>query len=84
MSIDAVIAADRALLERLGFVLTPAYARLLDTALKHGESEQWLAHWLIRPAYGLGGCPMDIAENDPGDVDMLVDQLARIACCNCA
>jgi uncharacterized protein (DUF2384 family) len=86
MSIDAVIAADRLLLERLEhFACTPEYARLLDTVISHMDagSERWLAHWLIRPAYGLGGRPIDIA-SEPGGVDLLVDQLVRIAYCNCA
>lgn len=86
MSIDAVIAADRALLERLEqFARTPEYARLLATVVEHmgGEAEPWLAHWLVRPAFGMDGRPIDIAEV-PGGVDLLVDQLARIAYCNCA
>lgn len=86
MSIGAIIAADRALLERLEqFARTPAYVRLLATAVEQmgEEAEPWLAHWLIRPAFGLGGRPIDLAEQ-PGGVDLLVGQLTRIASCNCA
>jgi uncharacterized protein (DUF2384 family) len=42
------------------------------------DPEPWLAHWLMRPAFGLGGRPIDIV-NEPGDVDMLADHLVRIA-----
>lgn len=81
MSIAAVIAADRALLDRLErFSHSQAYERLQVVALEHigPDSEAWLAHWLIRPAVGLGGCPIDIAE-EPGGVDMLAEHLGRIA-----
>jgi hypothetical protein len=50
MSIDAVIAAERLLLERLEhFACTPEYARLLDTVTSHMDDgpERWPAHWLI-------------------------------------
>lgn len=86
MSIDSIIAEDRALLDRLEqFARTPEYARLLATVveLMGAESEPWLARWLTRPAFGLGGAPIDIA-SEPGGVDLLVSQLARIAYGNCA
>ena len=86
MSIDAVIAADRAVLARLEqFARTTECTRLLAAVVEHmgEEGEPWLAHWLVRPAFGLGGLPIDIA-NKPGGVDLLVDQLARIGHSNCA
>jgi len=85
MSIEAVIAADLALLERLEhFARTPAYAVLLDTVNRHmgDDQEEWLAHWLIHRAFGLGRLPIDIAQ-EPGGVEILVDQLIRIGH-NCA
>jgi len=81
MSIETIIAADRALLVRLEeFAQTPTYQRFLATVTEHmgAESEPWFAHWLIQPAFGLGGLPIDIA-GQPGGVDMLLEHLVRIA-----
>jgi uncharacterized protein (DUF2384 family) len=44
----------------------------------NGDAENWLADWLIRPELGLGACPIDLA-TQPGGMDLLVDQLTRIA-----
>jgi hypothetical protein len=42
-----------------------------------GESAAWLAGWLIQPAVGLGGLPIDIVL-EPGGLDRVNEQLQRI------
>jgi hypothetical protein len=86
MSIDAVIAADRALLERPGhFARTPEYARLWATRVERPgcDDERRLAQWLVDAAVGPSGLLIDTV-GEPGGADLLVDQLARIAYCNLA
>jgi hypothetical protein len=81
MFVDAVIAADRALLDRPEPLShSPAYRRLQAVVLEHmgPGPEAWLAHWLLRPAEGLGEYPIDLADV-PGGVDMLAEHLGRIA-----
>jgi uncharacterized protein (DUF2384 family) len=76
MSIDAIIAA--ALLDRLERLSHSAAYRRLEVAVlqRMGQGpEAWLAHW--RPAVGLGGRPIAIAD-EPGGVDMLAEHLGRI------
>ena len=81
MSVDAYIADQRALLDRLEeFARTPEYERLLSTVqdFASDDPEPWLADWLISPAFGLGGAiPIDVA-GAPSGVDLLVEQLLRI------
>jgi hypothetical protein len=78
--VDAFVSGQRALLDRLElFALTPAFARLQATVRPHGmgESVAWLAGWMIRPAIGLGGLPIDIVDG-PGGLDRVDEQLQRI------
>lgn len=78
--VDAFVSGQRALLDRLElFALTPAFARLQATVRTYGtiESTAWLAHWLIQPASGLGGLPIDIVD-EPGGLDRVDEQLQRI------
>jgi len=82
MSVDAYIANQRALLDRLEqFVRTPEYERLLSglQGFVSDDPEPWLADWLVSPAFGLGGAiPIEVAAA-PDGVDLLVEQLLRIA-----
>jgi Protein of unknown function (DUF2384) len=78
--VGTFVAGHRALLDRLeAFARTPAFARLETTvrACGAGESAAWLAGWLIRPAIGLRGLPIDIAL-EPDGLDRVDEQLQRI------
>ena len=81
MNVDAYIANQRALLDRLEqFVRTPEYERLLSVLQRFAsdDPEPWLADWLISPAFGLDGAiPIDVA-GTPTGVDLLREQLHRI------
>ena len=80
MSVDAYIAQQRALLDRLEeFARTPEYERLLRTANQYAskDPEPSLAKWLTWPAFGLEGkIPIDVV-TEPGGIDQLVDLLGR-------
>lgn len=78
--VGAFVSGQRFLLDRLEeFALTRAFARLEALARTHGavEPAEWLARWLIRPAVGLGGLPIDIVLN-PGGMDLVAEQLLQI------
>lgn len=78
--VGAFVSGQRALLDRLEeFVRTPAFARLEASARTYGAGEpaEWLARWLIQPAVGLGGLPIDIVLN-PGGLDLVAEQLLQI------
>ncbi|MBK6615004.1 antitoxin Xre/MbcA/ParS toxin-binding domain-containing protein [Ottowia sp.] len=78
--VGAFVSGHRALLDRLEeFARTPAFARLQATVSTcgAGESAAWLAGWLIQPAVGLGGLPIDIVL-EPGGLDRVNEQLQRI------
>lgn len=80
-SSEEFIAIKRSLLDRLErFVSTPQYQRL-HTVIGDAEAnlpEAWLLEWLVTPAFGLGGLPIDIA-GEPGGVEVLEAHLKRIA-----
>ncbi|MFT7722213.1 MAG: DUF2384 domain-containing protein [Roseateles sp.] len=78
--VGAFVSGQRVLLDRLElFALTPAFARLQATVRTYGagESAAWLAGWMIRPAIGLGGLPIDIVD-EPGGLKRVDEQLRRI------
>lgn len=74
------VASKRALLDKLElFVPTDRY-RLLRTVVGDSDAdlpEAWLLEWLISPAFGLDGLPIDIAD-EPGGTDLLEIHLMRI------
>jgi len=77
--VGTFVSSQRSILDRLEeFARTPAFARLEASARAHGavEPAEWLAHWLIQPAVGLGGLPIDIVLN-PGGMDLVAEQLLQ-------
>lgn len=78
--VGAFVSGQRTLLDRLElFALTPAFVRLQATVRTYGigESAAWLSRWLIQPAVGLGGLPIDIVD-EPGGLDRVDEQLQRL------
>ena len=59
-----------------GFVRTDDFRRLVNAA-GGPEWESWTRRWLLKPAFGLGRLPLDIA-SEPGGVDALEAYLGRI------
>jgi len=82
-SVAAFIAEQRELLARLEqFAETPEYQRLLAVVapLAVGDLENWLAEWLIQPAFTLRDLPIDVVER-PGGLELVELQLMRIVSC---
>jgi hypothetical protein len=81
-NIASFIAGQRRVLDELEkFVETPEYRRLLAAAapmLVNEDPEPWLSQWLIEPAYGLKGLPMDVAIQ-PGGVERVERHLRWIS-----
>lgn len=79
-AVEAFIAEQRGLLGRLeSFMRTPGFERLCGTLRRGGAegSEMWLAAWLVQPALGLGGVPIDVLEEVEG-LDRVDELLLRV------
>ena len=77
---EKFIATRRALLDRLELFLTTDSYRRLQAVVDASDADlpdAWLAEWIISPAFGLDGLPIDIV-NAPGGVDLLEEHLKRI------
>ncbi|WP_457447102.1 antitoxin Xre/MbcA/ParS toxin-binding domain-containing protein [Roseateles sp. P5_E4] len=81
-NVAAFITEQRKVLDELEkFVETPEYRRLLAAAvpiLVDEDPEPWLTQWLIEPAYGLQGRPLDVAAR-PGGVERVEQHLKWIS-----
>jgi hypothetical protein len=81
-NVAAFIAEQRKVLDELEkFVEAPEYRRLLAAAvpiLVDEDPEPWLSQWLIEPAFGLKGRPLEVAAQ-PGGIERVEQHLKWIA-----
>ena len=72
----AYVAVKSSAMDFARFIRTSDFQRLVAAA-GGPEWESWTREWLLKPAFGLGRRPLDIA-GEPGGVDLLEGHLERI------
>ena len=72
----AYVAVKSSAMEFARFVRTSEFQRLV-VAAGGPEWESWTREWLLKPAFGLGRRPLDIA-GEPDGIELLEGHLGRI------